>query len=57
MGFMISRHFGLVAFGAAAYGVAFCAFMISGSAGVFLMGAGTTAFTPIRFCSQALVWL
>jgi MFS family permease len=43
MGFMISRYFGLVAFGTA-YGVAFCAFMISGSAGVFLMGAGYDRF-------------
>jgi MFS family permease len=43
MGYMISRYFGLVAFGAA-YGVAFGAFMISGSAGVLLMGAGYDRF-------------
>jgi len=43
MGYMISRYFGLAAFGAA-YGVAFGAFMISGSAGVFLMGAGYDRF-------------
>ena len=43
MGYMISRYFGLVAFGAA-YGVAFGAFMISGSAGVFLMGVGYDRF-------------
>ena len=43
MGYMISRYFGLVAFGTA-YGVAFGAFMISGSAGVFLMGAGYDRF-------------
>ena len=43
MGYMISRYFGLVAFGTA-YGVAFGAFMISGSAGVFLMGVGYDRF-------------
>jgi MFS family permease len=39
MGYMISRYFGLRAFGTA-YGHAFAAFMISGAAGVALMGAG-----------------
>jgi hypothetical protein len=40
---MISRYFGLAAFGTA-YGHAFGAFMISGSAGVLLMGAGYDGF-------------
>lgn len=39
MGYMVSRYFGLRAFGVA-YGVAFGAFMIAGSAGVLWMGAG-----------------
>jgi MFS family permease len=43
MGYMISRYFGLAAFGTA-YGHAFAAFMIAGSAGVFLMGAGYDRF-------------
>ena len=43
MGYMISRYFGLIAFGTA-YGHAFGAFMISGSAGVLLMGAGYDRF-------------
>ncbi len=43
MGYMISRYFGLIAFGTA-YGFAFGAFMISGSAGVLLMGAGYDRF-------------
>jgi MFS family permease len=43
MGYMISRYFGLLAFGSA-YGHAFGAFMISGAAGVFLMGAGYDRF-------------
>jgi MFS family permease len=43
MGYMVSRYFGLVAFGTA-YGLAFGAFMISGAAGVFLMGAGYDRF-------------
>jgi MFS family permease len=43
MGYMISRYFGLHAFGTA-YGHAFGAFMISGSAGVLLMGAGYDRF-------------
>jgi predicted MFS family arabinose efflux permease len=43
MGYMVSRYFGLVAFGTA-YGLAFGAFMISGAAGVLLMGAGYDRF-------------
>jgi MFS family permease len=43
MGYMISRYFGLKAFGTA-YGFAFGAFMISGAAGVLLMGAGYDRF-------------
>jgi MFS family permease len=43
MGYMTSRYFGLRAFGTA-YGHAFGAFMIAGSAGVFLMGAGYDRF-------------
>jgi len=43
MGYMISRYFGLRAFGTA-YGHAFGAFMISGAAGVALMGAGYDHF-------------
>jgi cyanate permease len=43
MGYMISRYFGLAAFGTA-YGYAFGAFMIAGSAGVYLMGAGYDRF-------------
>ena len=43
VGYMMSRYFGLTAFGTA-YGVAFGAFMISGSAGVLLMGAGYDRF-------------
>lgn len=43
MGYMVSRYFGLRAFGTA-YGVAFGAFMIAGSAGVLLMGAGYDRF-------------
>ena len=43
MGYMITRYFGLHAFGTA-YGFAFAAFMISGSAGVLLMGAGYDRF-------------
>jgi cyanate permease len=43
MGYMISRYFGLAAFGTA-YGHAFAAFMIAGSAGVYLMGAGYDRF-------------
>ena len=43
MAYMVSRYFGLAAFGIS-YGVAFGAFMISGSAGVLLMGAGYDRF-------------
>jgi MFS family permease len=43
MGFMTSRYFGLRAFGTA-YGYIFGAFMIAGSAGVLLMGAGYDRF-------------
>ena len=43
MAYMISRYFGLSAFGTA-YGHAFGAFMLSGAAGVFLMGAGYDRF-------------
>jgi MFS family permease len=43
MAYMISRYFGLRAFGTA-YGHAFGAFMLSGAAGVFLMGAGYDRF-------------
>ena len=43
MAYMISRYFGLRSFGTA-YGHAFGAFMLSGAAGVFLMGAGYDHF-------------
>ena len=43
MGYMMSRYFGLRAFGTA-YGHAFGAFMISGAVGVTLMGAGYDHF-------------
>ncbi len=43
MGYMISRYFGLAAFGTS-YAVAFGAFMISGSVAVLLMGAGYDHF-------------
>jgi len=43
MAYMISRYFGLTAFGTA-YGHAFGAFMLAGAAGVFLMGAGYDHF-------------
>jgi MFS family permease len=43
MGYMISRYFGLLAFGSS-FGHAFAAFMISGSVGVLLMGAGYDRF-------------
>jgi MFS family permease len=48
MAYMISRYFGLAAFGTA-YGHAFGAFMIAGSAGVFLMGAGYDRFHSYTF--------
>jgi MFS family permease len=61
MGYMISRYFGLRAFGSA-YGHAFAAFMISGSVGVLLMGAGYDRFhsytMPMAgFCAAMLLTL
>jgi len=61
MGYMISRYFGLRAFGTA-YGHAFGAFMISGAAGVALMGAGYDHFhsyaAPLAgFCGAMLLVL
>lgn len=61
MGYMISRYFGLRAFGTA-YGHAFGAFMISGSAGVTLMGAGYDHFhsysVPLAgFCGAMILGL
>jgi MFS family permease len=43
MGYMISRYFGLRAFGTT-FGCAFGAFMLAGAAGVLLMGAGYDRF-------------
>ena len=43
MGYMISRYFGLRAFGTA-FGLAFGAFMLAGAAGVLLMGEGFDRF-------------
>jgi MFS family permease len=43
MAYMMTRYFGLHAFGTA-YGHAFGAFMLSGATGVFLMGAGFDRF-------------
>jgi MFS family permease len=58
MGYMISRYFGLAAFGTA-YGHAFAAFMIAGSAGVYLMGAGYDHFhsytVPLAGLGAAMV--
>ena len=58
MGYMISRYFGLITFGTA-YGVAFGAFMISGAAGVLLMGAGYDHFhsytVPLAGLSGAML--
>jgi MFS family permease len=58
MAYMISRYFGLAAFGTA-YGHAFGAFMIAGSAGVFLMGAGYDRFhsytVPLACLCAAMV--
>jgi MFS family permease len=58
MAYMISRYFGLRAFGTA-YGHAFGAFMIAGSAGVFLMGAGYDRFhsysVPLAALCAAMV--
>ena len=61
MGYMISRYFGLLAFGSA-YGYAFGAFMISGAAGVLLMGVGYDRFhsytVPLAaFCAAMLLAL
>ena len=61
MGYMISRYFGLRAFGSA-YGHAFAAFMISGSLGVLVMGAGYDRFhsytVPLAgFCAAMLLTL
>jgi MFS family permease len=61
MGYMISRYFGLIAFGTA-YGLAFGAYMISGSAGVLLMGAGYDRFhsytVPLAcFCGSMVLAL
>ncbi len=61
MGYMISRYFGLRAFGSA-YGHAFAAFMISGSVGVLVMGAGYDRFhsytVPLAgFCVAMLLTL
>jgi len=61
MGYLISRYFGLRAFGSA-YGHAFGAFMISGATGVLLMGAGYDRFhsytIPLAcFCAAIIVGL
>jgi len=61
MAYMVSRYFGLAAFGTS-YGVAFGAFMISGSAGVLLMGAGYDRFHSytvplVTFCAAMLLTL
>jgi len=58
MAYMISRYFGLRAFGTA-FGHAFGAFMLSGAAGVFLMGAGYDLFhsytVPLSCLCAAMV--
>jgi MFS family permease len=61
MGYMISRYFGLRAFGTA-YGHAFGSYMLAGAAGVFLMGAGYDRFhsytVPLAgFCGAMLLTL
>ena len=61
MGYMISRYFGLIAFGTA-YGHAFGAYMISGAAGVLLMGAGYDRFHSytvplVGFCLAMVIAL
>jgi MFS family permease len=61
MGYMISRYFGLRAFGTA-YGHAFGSYMLAGAAGVLLMGAGYDRFhsytVPLAgFCGAMLVTL
>lgn len=59
MGYIISRYFGLLAFGSA-FGFAFGAFMISGAAGTLVMGAGYDRFhsytVPLAaFCGAMLI--
>jgi len=58
MAYMMTRYFGLHAFGTA-YGHAFGAFMLSGAAGVFLMGAGFDRFhsytVPLASLGGAMV--
>jgi MFS family permease len=58
MAYMMTRYFGLHAFGTA-YGHAFGAFMLSGAAGVFLMGAGFDRFhsytVPLASLGVAMV--
>jgi MFS family permease len=58
MAYMISRYFGLACFGTS-YGVAFGAFMISGSVGVLLMGMGYDHFhsytIPLAIFCAAMV--
>ena len=61
MGYMVSRYFGLRAFGAA-FGCAFSAFMLSGAAGVLLMGEGYDHFhsytVPLAsFCAAMVLAL
>src|SRR5260370_42566830 len=61
MGYMISRYFGLRAFGTA-YGHAFASYMLAGAAGVFLMGAGYDRFhsytVPLAgFCGAMVLTL
>jgi cyanate permease len=61
MGYMISRYFGLRAFGTA-YGHAFGSYMLAGAAGVLLMGAGYDRFhsytVPLAgFCGAMLLTL
>ncbi len=61
MGYMISRYFGLRAFGTA-FGLVFGAFMLAGAAGVLLMGAGYDRFhsytVPLAaFCAAMLLAL
>lgn len=61
MGYMISRYFGLRAFGTA-YGHAFASYMLAGATGVLLMGAGYDRFhsytVPLAgFCGAMLLTL
>jgi len=53
MGYMVSRYFGLRAFGRA-YGIAFGAFMTAGSAGVLLMGVAYDHFHSYTLMLAAL---